>query len=63
MKERAKQGGADDLVVVLSDTRFNRALVRDFRDALGEEFQTPAASILAALANVSRLPGSGVVLQ
>jgi transcriptional regulator with XRE-family HTH domain len=62
MRERGREGGVDQLVIVLSDSATNRRLVRDFRDALGAEFQTPAASILAALANVSRLPGSGVVL-
>ncbi len=62
MRERARDGGADHLLIVLSDSATNRRLVRELRDALGEEFQTSTASILAALSTVARLPGSGVVL-
>jgi hypothetical protein len=62
MKERGSQGGVDHLVIALSDTRLNRTLVADLRDALGPDVQTRASAIIGALANVSRLPGSGVVL-
>ena len=61
-RERAHDGGADHLLIVLSDSATNRRLVQDLKDALGDEFQTPASSILAALSRVSQLPGSGIVL-
>jgi hypothetical protein len=62
MRERAREGGATNMLIVLSDSAMNRRLARDLREALGDEFQTPAAQLMSALASVRRLPGSGVVL-
>jgi transcriptional regulator with XRE-family HTH domain len=62
MRQRATDGGADDLVIVLSDSATNRGVVGHLREALGEEFATESARILAALAAPARLPGSAVLL-
>jgi transcriptional regulator with XRE-family HTH domain len=62
MKERARDGGADHVVILLSDTATNRRLIREFRDALGPEFNSSPAAILAALRDPAPLPGSGVIL-
>ncbi len=62
MKGRAADGGADLIVIVLSDSATNRGLIGAFRDALGPAFSTSPAAILRALADGSRVPGSGVLL-
>jgi transcriptional regulator with XRE-family HTH domain len=59
---RVKDGGADDVLVILSDSASNRALAGDFRAALGADFATPPRAILRALSEGSPLPGSGLVV-
>lgn len=62
MRGRAKDGGADAIVIALSDTRTNREIVSDFRAALGPEFAGSPAAIVRALQEGVRPPGSGVLL-
>jgi transcriptional regulator with XRE-family HTH domain len=62
MKERASQGGADALLLILSDSGHNRSLVDQLRSALGDEFQARPRDILQALRAGQALPGSGVIL-
>jgi transcriptional regulator with XRE-family HTH domain len=62
MKERAMEGGADALLLILSDSAHNRRLVDDLRQGLGEAFGARPADLLQALRAGERLPGSGVVL-
>jgi transcriptional regulator with XRE-family HTH domain len=62
MKERARDGGADQLLLILSDSSHNRGLVDDLRGALGDEFRSHPRDVLAALRVGTPLAGSGVVL-
>jgi transcriptional regulator with XRE-family HTH domain len=62
MRERGRDGGADVIVIVLSDSAHNRELVDQFREALGQEFAIAPRDLLAALRAGTALPGSGVVL-
>jgi transcriptional regulator with XRE-family HTH domain len=62
MRERARQGGTEVIVIVLSDTSHNRALVDDLRTALGDEFAASPRALVRALRTGIPLPGSGVVL-
>jgi transcriptional regulator with XRE-family HTH domain len=62
IRERERDGGVDEILIVLSDTAHNRALVGQLRDALGSRFATPPRVLLAALRAGVALPGSGVVL-
>jgi transcriptional regulator with XRE-family HTH domain len=59
---RQRDGGADHVLVILSDSAHNRALAGDFRTALGPEFATQPREILRAMAAGTPLPGSGVIL-
>ena len=47
--QRERDGGVDEIVIVLANTRTNRALVAELRTALGERFQTQPRAILLAL--------------
>jgi hypothetical protein len=62
IRQCQRDGGADEIVLVLSDTAHNRAVVGQLREALGAQFSTSPRAILAALRAGRRLPGSGVVL-
>lgn len=62
MRERATDGGADALLLILSDSGHNRGLVADLRTALGDDFRTPPNALLQALRSGGRLTSSGVVL-
>ena len=62
MRERVRDGGTDVVVLVLADTRTNRELVDQLREALGSEFSTRPSAILLALKSGTPLAGSGVVL-
>jgi len=62
MKERADDGGADQLLLILSDSIHNRELVGSLRGALGDRFTTTAGDVLQALRAGVPLAGSGVVL-
>ena len=59
---RARDGGADVVLLVLADTRANRALLPDLLEALGSEYKTSPRQIFRALRAGQTLPDSGVVL-
>ncbi len=62
IRERERDGGTDAIVLVLSDSRINRELVRELRAALGPEYATPPRQLMRKLRVGQPLPGSGVVL-
>jgi transcriptional regulator with XRE-family HTH domain len=62
MRERERDGGADCVLLVLADTRANRALLPELLDALGPSFANGPRAVVRALRRGERLPGSGVVL-
>lgn len=62
VRERERDGGVDEILVVLADTAHNRSIVGDLRDALGPRFITSPRAILGALRSGQPLPGSGVIL-
>jgi hypothetical protein len=59
---RERDGGADDILIVLSDSATNRRLADQLRAALGADYTCSGRAILAALRAGRRLPGSGVIL-
>ena len=62
LRERQREGGADVVLLVLADTRANRAILGELLTALGPAFATSPRTILRALRDGQPLPGSGVVL-
>jgi hypothetical protein len=62
LHQRQRDGGADVVVLVLADTRANRALLPDLVEALGPHYATPPRKLLWALRAGQPLVGSGVVL-
>ena len=62
MHERESDGGTHVVLLVLADTRVNRALLDELRIALGEQWATLPRAILRALRTGQPLPGCGVVL-
>jgi len=61
MKERARDGGADALLLVLSDSQHNR-LVSDLRGGLGEDFGERQSVVVQALRSGARLARCGIIL-
>jgi len=61
-RERERDGGVDEILIVLSDSAHNRRLAPDLVQALGVGYSTPGADIRRALRRGTRLPGSGVLL-
>lgn len=59
---RERDGGVDAILLVLSDSATNRALVGQLRETLGPEYSTSARGLFKALREGSPVPGSGVVL-
>ena len=62
MRDRARAGGTDATLIVLSNSAHNRQLVDQLRVALGPEFGTSSVAVVAALRAGHPLPASGVVL-
>jgi len=62
MRDRERDGGMDAIVLVLADTRSNRSLLPELREALGPEFATSPRAVLRALREGRPVPGSGVIL-
>jgi transcriptional regulator with XRE-family HTH domain len=62
MRERERDGGMDEVLLLLADSRANRALLPQLLEALGSRFQTPTRGILRALREGRPVPGSGVIL-
>jgi len=61
MRERERDGGVDEVVLVLAESAVNRRLLPELLEALGPRFATPPRSLLKALRAGQPLPGSGVV--
>lgn len=62
VRERERDGGVDEIVLLLAESTANRRMLSSLREMLGDRFATPPRGILAALRSGSRVPGSGVVL-
>ena len=62
VRVRERDGGVDEILIILTASRHNRAIISELRLALGPRFGTPARELLGALRLGLRLPGSGVVL-
>ena len=61
MRERERDGGVDEIVLVLAESAVNRRLLPQLLEALGPRFATSPRSLLKALRAGQPLPGSGVV--
>ena len=62
IRGRERDGGAHEILVVLADTRANRAVRQELLTALGPRFGTSPRPLLDALRQGLPLPGSGVLL-
>jgi len=62
IRQRELHGGADHIIVILSDSQHNRRYVDEFRAALGPNYLTQPGDLLADLRTGRQLPGSGVIL-
>ena len=62
IRERERDGGVDEIVLVLSESVVNRRLLPELLEALGARFTTPPRALLKALRAGKPLPGSGVIL-
>jgi transcriptional regulator with XRE-family HTH domain len=62
MRDRERDGGVDEILIVLSNSATNRALVDELRTALGDRYTTAPRAILRALRLGRAVAGSGVVL-
>ena len=60
--QRERDGGVDEIVLVLAATRTNRELLGELLTALGPRYGTPPRALLRALRAGQPLPGSGVIL-
>ena len=59
---RERDGGVDEILLVIARTRANRAVVEQLLEALGRRFTTSGRAIRHALAIGTPLPGSGILL-
>jgi hypothetical protein len=59
---RERDGGVDEILIVLSDSATNRRLADQLRDALGPRYSISNRALRSALRLGEPLPGSGVVL-
>jgi len=62
IREREREGGADVIVVVLSESAHNRRVLSQLLEALGPRYSTPPRSVLRALREGRPLAGGGVVI-
>ncbi|MDL2335784.1 MAG: helix-turn-helix domain-containing protein [Chloroflexota bacterium] len=60
---RERDGGVDHVLLVLSDSVHNRALVGQLIEALGPRFATPRRDVIEALKAGRPVPGSAVLLM
>jgi hypothetical protein len=61
LRERERDGGVDQIVLVLAESAVNRRLLPELLEALGPRFATPPRLIRRALREGQPLPGSGVL--
>jgi transcriptional regulator with XRE-family HTH domain len=59
---KRRDGGVDHVLLLLANSRYNRALLREFGAALRVNYPLPGLEMLAALAAGRDPAGSGVVL-
>jgi transcriptional regulator with XRE-family HTH domain len=57
IRERERDGGVDEILVVLSDSAHNRRVVGQLREALGPRYSTRSGPIFAALRAGAAVPG------
>ena len=62
VRQRERDGGVDEIVIVLANSAHNRAVAEGLRAALGERYATSPTAIRRALRTGTRIPGSGVLL-
>jgi transcriptional regulator with XRE-family HTH domain len=62
IRQRELHGGVDHILLVLSDSRYNRPHADELRVALGQHYATPTQTLTGALRAGEPLPGSGVLL-
>jgi hypothetical protein len=62
MRERVRDGGAEAVVLVLSQSGVNRRLLPELLEALGPSFATPPSEMLKALRSGEPVGGCGVIL-
>lgn len=62
MRERERDGGVHEILIVLSNSATNRTLVHELRTALGDRYASAPRAILGALRLGRAVPGSGVLL-
>lgn len=62
IRQRERDGGVDEILLVLAASRANSELVGELRTALGDGFANHPRVVLTALRAGRQLPGSGVVL-
>ena len=60
---RERDGGVDHVLVVLSDSAHNRAILGELLEALGPGFKTSRREIIDALRTSRPVRGSGVLLM
>jgi transcriptional regulator with XRE-family HTH domain len=61
LNQKRRDGGADRLILLLADTRSNRAFLREFGPSFAAEFPTPGATALSALER-GMDPGDAIIL-
>jgi transcriptional regulator with XRE-family HTH domain len=62
VRERERDGGVDELLLVLAESVVNRRLLPQLLDALGPRFSTSPRAVLRALGEGRPIPGSSVLL-
>lgn len=62
IRQRERDGGVDEILVVLSASQVNTRLVHELREVLGERYATTPRALLRVLRTGAPIPGSGVVL-
>lgn len=62
VRQRERDGGADAIILLLADSRTNRDLVDELREALGPGYAVPPRHLLRSLRTGQPVSGSGVIL-
>lgn len=62
IRERERDGGVDEVLLVLAESAVNRRLLPQLLESLGPRFATPPRLVLRALRDGKPLAGSGVIL-
>ena len=62
MRERERDGGVDEILLVLAESAVNRRLLPQLLEALGPRFATSPRILMRALAAGEPIAGSGVIL-